>query len=204
MWKTTCWKFELFYWHGVLVTCVFVCFATKHVVLFIEAAPVLAPCCLPSLLTTIKLVKTTSFHTGPVYMEEKNRVLFIYTAKPSNGKHGKKSCSIIIRNIAMWYVLAFTGWNMNFISFIKFFLIKRVYIDVEYNTTICLFFWITVVKQQWSCCQRTLKRTKWYLYAKWHAFLVYAEKKTNHRRKNTTFSWPNSVIIKLLSLKCVM
>ena len=31
---------------------VFVCFATKQVVLFIEAATVATPCCLPSLLVT--------------------------------------------------------------------------------------------------------------------------------------------------------
>ena len=35
---------------------VFVCFATKQVVLFIEAAPVATPCCLPSLLATVNQI----------------------------------------------------------------------------------------------------------------------------------------------------
>ena len=40
-------------------TCVFVCFATKQVVLFIEAVPFSTPYCLPSLLVTANQISRT-------------------------------------------------------------------------------------------------------------------------------------------------
>ena len=46
-------KTRMCFGHGVLNTCVFVSFATKHVVLLIEAAPVSTSYCLLSLLACV-------------------------------------------------------------------------------------------------------------------------------------------------------
>ena len=74
---------------SVLNTCVFVCFATEQVVLFIEAVPVSTPYCLSPLLALANQISRTveAPHGRRVY--GRNSRTTIYTTRPSNGKHGK-------------------------------------------------------------------------------------------------------------------
>ena len=70
-------------------------FATKQVVLFIEAAPVLTPCCLPSLLATAnqmsRLVEAP--HGSRVYRRNSR----VYG--PSNGKH-RTNIAVLLTSIS--------------------------------------------------------------------------------------------------------
>ena len=71
-------------------TCEFVCFATKQVVLFIEAAPVSTPHCLPSLLATANQISRLGEATHG------SRVYGQYTRQDHPMGNTEKSCSIII------------------------------------------------------------------------------------------------------------
>ena len=83
------WKLELSYGHRVFNPCVFVCFATKQVVLFIEAAPISMQYCLQSLLATANQISWT----GECILEEKVVYMNNIHDKTIQWETRKKSCN---------------------------------------------------------------------------------------------------------------